>query len=166
MSKWNMADRPYESREYLQGWSIAGKQLQTLFNKYNEGILNVYQGFCWIRTQIISPTFDSMNFRYKNRVYSVLVDLVTEGESSLLGNLRPYQESAFNRKGTGKQQYMCHVSDEHVRFLMEQAKKHQRKGKVLEVINRVYRQAGDEVEVEGEHRGLMPKLSQAHARAQ
>ena len=60
------------------------------------------------------------------------------------------QESAFNHKGTGKQQYMCHVSYEHVRFLMEQAKKHQRKGKVLEIINRVYRQAGGEVEVEEE----------------
>ena len=56
-------------------------------------------------------------------------------------------KSAFNHKGTGKQQYMCHVSNEHVRFLMEQAKKHQRKRAVLEAIDRVYRQAGGKVEV-------------------
>ena len=57
------------------------------------------------------------------------------------------KDSAFNRKGAGKQQYMCHVSNEHVRFLMEQAKKHQSTPAVLEVIERVYKQAGGKVEV-------------------
>ena len=88
--KWHIIDRPNESREYLQGWSIAGKTLQALFNKENSRLTNPYEGFCWLRTQIISPTFDSMNFRYKNMVFSVLVDLVSEGNKSFFSNLRPY----------------------------------------------------------------------------
>ena len=48
--------------------------------------------------------------------------------------------SAFNRKGTGKQQYMCHVSNEHVRFLMNQALKEQRKAFVKGMIERVIAQ--------------------------
>ncbi len=57
------------------------------------------------------------------------------------------KDSAFTDKGTGKQQYMCHVSDEHVRFLMEQAKKYQRSATVLEIIERVYKQVGGAREV-------------------
>ena len=52
------------------------------------------------------------------------------------------QNSAFNRKGMGKQQYMCHVSNEHVLFLMEQSLKHQRRTSVKEIIERVMVQAG------------------------
>ncbi len=69
-------DRPAESKEYLQSWSIAGKQLQVMFNQYNQSLPDPHMGFNWLRTDIISPTFDSMNFRYKNRVFSVLLELV------------------------------------------------------------------------------------------
>lgn len=55
------------------------------------------------------------------------------------------QDSAFTRRGTGKQQYMCHISNEHVRFLLEQAKKFQQTSTVLEIIDKVYKQAGGEV---------------------
>ena len=94
--KWHIIERPNESREYLQGWSIAGKALQVLFNKENNRLTNPYQGFCWLRTQIISPTFDSMNFRYKNMVFSVLVDLVSEGDKAFFSNLRPYDSLMSN----------------------------------------------------------------------
>lgn len=71
-------DRPDESREYLQAWSITGKHLQVLFNQHNRSLENQYMGFCWLRSDIISPTFDSMNFRYKNRAFSILIDFVSE----------------------------------------------------------------------------------------
>ena len=70
-------DRPDESREYLQAWSMTGKHLQSLFNRYNHLLENPYIGFCWMRSEIISPTFDSMNFRYKNRAFSILIDFVS-----------------------------------------------------------------------------------------
>lgn len=69
-------DRPAESSEYLQSWSLAGKYLQAKFDEYNQSLSDPHMGFCWLRTDIISPTFDSMNFRYKNRVFSVLLELV------------------------------------------------------------------------------------------
>lgn len=75
-------DRPDESREYLQAWSMTGKHLQSLFNRYNHLLENPYIGFCWMRSEIISPTFDSMNFRYKNRAFSILIDFVSEVSSS------------------------------------------------------------------------------------
>lgn len=69
-------DRPEESRAYIQGWSITGKRLNTLFEKYGHTDDDPHASFLWLRTKIISPTFDSMNFSYKNQVFSVLVDLI------------------------------------------------------------------------------------------
>lgn len=69
-------DRLAESKEYLQSWSLAGKYLQAKFDEYNQSLSDPHMGFNWLRTDIISPTFDSMNFRYKNRVFSVLLELV------------------------------------------------------------------------------------------
>ena len=71
-----LVDRPEESKEYIMAWSITGKYLQKIFNQYNQ-VENIQKfGFNWLRTKIISPTFDSMNFRYKNQVFSILVDLI------------------------------------------------------------------------------------------
>ena len=72
----DLIERPTESGEYLQGWSIAGARLQSMFKQCSQKFADEHMGFCWLRTDIISPTFDSMNFRYKNRVFSVLVDIV------------------------------------------------------------------------------------------
>ena len=72
----NIVDRPEESKEYLQSWSFTGKYLQEMFNKYDQEWADPHMGFCWLRTQITSPRFDSMNFRYKNQVFSVLMELV------------------------------------------------------------------------------------------
>lgn len=90
-SKWYSIDRPNESAEYLQGWAIAGKYLQALFNQYNRNLENEYTGFCWLRTQITSPTFDSMNFRFKNNIFSVLVDFISDGHSYMSPNCRSLQ---------------------------------------------------------------------------
>mgnify|MGYP002626941571 CR=1 FL=1 len=39
--------------------------------------------------------------------------------------------SAFTKKGTGKQQYMCHLADEHAIYLLEQAIRLQRESSLL-----------------------------------
>lgn len=72
----NVIDRPEESKEYKQAWVVTGMYLESLFNRYNRRLDNKFAGFCWLRAELISPTFDSMNFRFKNRVYSVLLNLV------------------------------------------------------------------------------------------
>ena len=79
----NVIDRPEESKEYKQAWVVTGMYLESLFNRYNRRLDNKFAGFCWLRAELISPTFDSMNFRFKNRVYSVLLNLVSEGHSYL-----------------------------------------------------------------------------------
>jgi hypothetical protein len=73
-----LIDRPEESKEYMHAWMVTGKQLQSLFNQYNRSIEDPHTGYCWLRTEVISPTFDSMNFRYKNRTFSILIDLISK----------------------------------------------------------------------------------------
>ena len=70
-------DRPAESKEYLQSWGVAGRHLQSMFSQYNRELADDHTGFNWLRTDIVSPTFDLINFRFKNRVFSVLLDLIT-----------------------------------------------------------------------------------------
>lgn len=73
-------DRPAESREYLECWSVAGKYLEVMFRRSEQPLPDPHMGFSWLRTDIISPTFDSMNFRYRNKVFSVLFELVVQVE--------------------------------------------------------------------------------------
>ncbi len=67
-------ERPPEEEEYLQAWYCAGKHLESMFQRVNQLFEEESKRFFWLRTDVISPTFDSMNFRYKNRVFSVLAD--------------------------------------------------------------------------------------------
>lgn len=76
IEKGYLIERPEESPEYISAFKITGKYLQNMFNKYNQVSIIQKDDFTWLRAQIISPTFDSMNFRYKNQVFSVLLDLV------------------------------------------------------------------------------------------
>lgn len=93
-AKWKyLIDRPEESKEYLRAWSITGRYLQNKFDEYNAAVSNPYEGFCWLRTQIISPTFDSMNFRYKNRVFSILVCPVTKKNGKFYTEISPKQRA-------------------------------------------------------------------------
>jgi len=70
-----LIDRPNETREYIQAWSVAGLYLQKKFNEYNKSE-EVNQGFTWLKTKLTRPSFDSFSFRYKNQVFSVLIDLI------------------------------------------------------------------------------------------
>ncbi len=69
-------ERPPESQEYLRCWSLTGKYLENMFRQYDHLCADEHTGFNWLRAEIISPTFDSMNFRYKNRAFSVLIEQV------------------------------------------------------------------------------------------
>lgn len=94
-----LVERAEESIEYVKAFSVTGRYLQNIFSRYNQ-VENVPKdGFNWLRTQIVSPTFDSMNFRYKNQVFSVLVDLVDIIDSKIV--------SYFSQKAKNLQVKIC-----------------------------------------------------------
>lgn len=53
--------------EHWEARNVLGKFLQEKFNKHH--------GFRWIRVDPMSPKFDDMSFAYKNKIFSVLIDL-------------------------------------------------------------------------------------------
>lgn len=53
---------------FLKARDITGNHIQQLMNK-------APANFAWIRSELTSPAFDDMNFRYKNQVFSVLVKI-------------------------------------------------------------------------------------------
>ena len=81
----DLVERPNDSNEYIQAWAVAGRHLQNIFNKFNTMDNVSCEGFNWIRTDLSSPRFDSMNFRYKDHVFSVLIDFIDLAEDRFIG---------------------------------------------------------------------------------
>lgn len=63
----NILDRPDNTQEYWKVREEVGVFLQNRFKQHN--------GFKWIRTEPMSPKFDDMSFAYKNKIFSVLIDI-------------------------------------------------------------------------------------------
>lgn len=63
----NILDRPDKTQEYWMAREQVGCFLQERFKKYD--------GFKWIRVEPMSPKFDDMSFAYKNKIFSVLIDI-------------------------------------------------------------------------------------------
>jgi len=60
-------ERPNKTKDYWIARDKVGHFLQNRFNKHN--------GFKWIRVEPMSPKFDDMSFAYKNKIFSVLIDI-------------------------------------------------------------------------------------------
>ena len=84
--KYYYLDREKITKEYQHAWAIAGTRLQKMFNELHDVRLNPHRGFLWLRTDIITPSFDSMNFSYKNKVFSVLIDFIDENGDSMISD--------------------------------------------------------------------------------
>ena len=84
LQKQNLIELPNQSQEYLQAWAVTGRHLQKLFNQYNTMDNVPCNGFNWIRTDTAALAFDTMNFRYKNHVFSVLFELIDLGEDKFI----------------------------------------------------------------------------------
>ena len=63
----NILDRPDNTQEYWKAREEVGVFLQNRFKQHN--------GFKWIRTEPMSPKFDDMSFAFKNKIFSVLIDI-------------------------------------------------------------------------------------------
>ena len=72
-------DRPQESEIFLNARNTMGRFIQQKMCE-NGGF---DKGFAWLRKELVSPSFDDMNFSYKNQVFSLLVDLKDKGVNIL-----------------------------------------------------------------------------------
>jgi len=61
---------------------VAGVTLQEQFKKLG-GKLDEPHDFRWVKAELTWPSFDHLTFAYGNRVFSVLVDAVVDGRSSI-----------------------------------------------------------------------------------
>lgn len=74
-------DRPEESKLFLQARDCMGRFIQSKMNEF--GGFSGPDGFRWVRKELTSPSFDDMNFAYKNKVYSLLLELQDNGKNLL-----------------------------------------------------------------------------------
>jgi hypothetical protein len=70
------------SDAFLQARNVAGVTLQNQFRALG-GSVEPSRDFRWIKADLTWPSFDHLTFGYRNQVFSVLVDLVRNGHSSL-----------------------------------------------------------------------------------
>ena len=57
--------------------SLAAQVFQRLFEQHNEGVENRFCQFSWLKTELTLPSFQHLAFSYKNAVFAVLVDVVS-----------------------------------------------------------------------------------------
>lgn len=88
----NRIRRDVITQKYIKAWAVTGKKLQMMFAKYYDECLGRGGNFCWLRTDIITPSFDSLNFSYKNVVFSVLIDFLDDNGNSLLPSEKKLQQ--------------------------------------------------------------------------
>ena len=62
-----MLDRPDKTEDYWEARNMTGSFLEERLKKH--------KGFSWIRVEPMFPKFDDMSFAYKNKIFSVLIDV-------------------------------------------------------------------------------------------
>ena len=65
--------RPNPNPIFLKARDLAGTHIQKLMAEDPKN-------FAWIRSELTSPSFDDMNFRYKNKVFSILIKVFQNGK--------------------------------------------------------------------------------------
>ena len=61
---------------YMEAHNLAGYHIQQMIGENKSD-------FTWIRPEATNPSFDDLNFRYKNQVFSVLIKILHRGEEML-----------------------------------------------------------------------------------
>lgn len=75
-------DRAEPSPQFLEARNVAGVILQEQFKRLG-GKVDSPHDFRWVKAELTWPSFDHLTFAYGNRVFSVLVDAVEAGRSSI-----------------------------------------------------------------------------------
>jgi len=83
-------DRTEPSPQFPQARHVAGVTLQEQFKKLG-GKMEESKDFRWVKAELTWPSFDHLTFACGNRVFSVLVDAVEAGSSSITrhGEIEP-----------------------------------------------------------------------------
>jgi len=81
-------DRPNPSVLFLKARDIAGIQIQNQFFKLNKGITvkSNKDGFKWIKHELTYPSFDHLTFAFKNAIFSVVIEIVDNYQTSMTNN--------------------------------------------------------------------------------
>ena len=61
---------------FAEAHNLAGRHIQKMIGENKAD-------FTWIRPEITNPSFDDLNFRYKNQVFSVLISMKRDGQEML-----------------------------------------------------------------------------------
>lgn len=75
-------DRSNPSPQFLEARNRAGLALQDQFKSLG-GRYAESEDYKWIKAELTWPSFDDLTFAFRNQVFSVLVDLVKGGNSTL-----------------------------------------------------------------------------------
>ena len=78
-----LMDRPEPTEEFLHARWVALFRLQSQFDLKRGSSENEQEDFHYLRTELTCPTFDHISFSYKNKVFSVFIDLVDDGLNSI-----------------------------------------------------------------------------------
>ena len=70
------------SQEFHRARNAAGVRLQEMFKKFGDRV-EPQHDYRWIKSDLTWPSFDHLTFAYRNQVFSVLVDFIQNGRTSL-----------------------------------------------------------------------------------
>lgn len=70
------------SPRFMEARAVAGRTLENQFRSFG-GRAKPQHDFRWIKAELTWPSFDHLTFAYRNKVFSVLVNVVATGQSSL-----------------------------------------------------------------------------------
>lgn len=81
-------DRPEPSRKFLEERTRAMLNIQQKFDKFNASLKSEKESFRWIKTELSYPSFDDFTFAYKNKIFSVIVEIAEKinGKRVSFGN--------------------------------------------------------------------------------
>ena len=79
----HLVDRSDPSEVFLKARNVAGTFLQEMMDKASGGQFNARDDFKWIKHELTHPSFDDLTFTFKNKVFSVVIELI-DGKNSLL----------------------------------------------------------------------------------
>lgn len=69
---------------YMNARGVAGLMLQEQFDAFNENVENIIkEGVKWVKPEHSYPAFDHLSFSYKKSIFSIIIELIHNEESSL-----------------------------------------------------------------------------------
>ena len=83
-NKFYPIDRPEPSPIFLRAFQAAGGYLQRQIES-NGGFSYISSGFFkWIKAELVYPSFDNLTLAYKNRIFSIAIDILDDENKGTL----------------------------------------------------------------------------------